>query len=460
MKCIYFFFFCVLVMVVCVVVVMVLFLKVMLDDLKVFDGLLMLMGVLCVVSKDNGVLEWLGKWFGMLFDVQYKCGGCYFDLFVNEKLIVMIIVDNMVQYVEYLIDGQKVMFKCYLVMFKINVYLSYCDFCYIDFVYKDICMYVFDLMMMFDVNGLINVLLQVFYLILKMVVELLWNQCMLLVIGVEQVIYDQVVVYFDGNIVWGKVCYDIYLLCNVGKYDVKNDLNNCMFYCNVMELLLFDCGLLIVGFQNWDKVGVDNVLCMWMYNFGIWCVCQVLEYGYDQLQGLGGFCIVDDDCLYNGFGDCYDWKIVGKCEIYVLYDNYKVMDSLVKYVDLLIKGYENLVYICYELYCVWVLQVMLKSNYCYQYVKCVLYIDEDFWMMLFVDNYDVCGQLWCINVVMMLYVYDVKMFYLGVVFFYDLIFGVYMVDCFINEGLMLKFDNSLQFSEVQFLLDVICSLGN
>ncbi|MCV9992615.1 DUF1329 domain-containing protein, partial [Burkholderia pseudomallei] len=102
--------------------------------------------------------------------------------------------------------------------------------------------------------------------------------------------------------------------------------------------------------------------------------------------------------LYNGPGDRYDWKIVGKREVYVPYDNYKAMDSTVKYNDLLTKGHENPSYVRYELHRVWVLQATLKNGYRHQYAKRVLYIDEDSWMTLLADNYDARGQLWRTNV--------------------------------------------------------------
>ena len=66
-----------------------------------------------------------------------------------------------------------------------------------------------------------------------------------------------------------------------------------------------------------------------LYEFAAWCrarvvycvgamvVAAVLPWVYSALQpqGPGGFRTVDDDRLYNGPGDRYDWKIVGKREI-------------------------------------------------------------------------------------------------------------------------------------------------
>ncbi|KVA46978.1 DUF1329 domain-containing protein [Burkholderia cepacia] len=434
--------------------------KVTPDDLKALDGQLTPMGAVRAASKDSGVPEWSGKWLGTPPDVQYKRGSRYPDPYASEKPVATITAENMAQYAEHLTDGQKAMFKRYPATYKIVVYPSHRDFRYPDSVYKDIRTYAPDSTMTPDANGLTNAPPTVPYPIPKTAAELLWNQRFSSSIGTEQATYDQAVVYSDGNIAWGKVRYDIYSPRNVGKYDVKSDLNNRTYYRNATELPLSDRGSLIVGFTNWDKAGADNSSRTWMYNPGTRRVRQAPEYGYDQPQGPGGFRTVDDDRLYNGPGDRYDWKIVGKREIYVPYNNYKVMDSAVKYGELLTKGHENPSYIRYELHRVWVLQATLKSGYRHQYAKRVLYIDEDSWQSLLADNYDARGQLWRTNVATSLYAYDAKVFYPSAVFFHDLISGAYMADRLTNEGPMPKLDNSPQFNEAYFSPDAIRSSGN
>ncbi len=434
--------------------------KVTPEDLKALDGPLTPMGAIRAGTQDGGVPEWSGKWLGTPPGVEYKRGDRYPDPYASEKPIATITAENLAQYAEHLTDGQKALFKRYPATFKIIVYPSHRDFRYTDAVYKDIRTYAPDSTMTSDANGLTNAPPQVPYPIPKNAAELLWNQRMSSALGAEQAIYDQAVVYSDGNIAWGKVRYDIYSPRNVGKYDVKSDLNNRTYYRNAVELPLSDRGSLIVGFSNWDKVGASNASRTWTYNPGTRRVRQAPEFGYDQPQGPGGFRTVDDDRLYNGPGDRYDWKILGKREIYVPYDDYKVMDSSLKYSDLLGKGHENPAYIRYELHRVWVLQATLKSGYRHQYAKRVLYIDEDSWMTPLADNYDARGQLWRTNVATSLYAFDAKKFYAGVVFYHDLISGAYLADRLTNEGPMPKLENSPQFNEAYFSPDAIRSSGN
>ncbi|MFD1559314.1 DUF1329 domain-containing protein [Paraburkholderia silviterrae] len=430
------------------------------DDLTALDSTLTPMGAQRAASKDGAVPAWSGKWLGTPPDLSYKRGERYRDPYADEKPLFVITAQNMAQYADHLTEGQKALFKHYPATFKISVYPSHRDFRYDDSVYKAIRAYAPDSALTADDNGLTNAPPQVPFPIPKTAAQLLWNQRMSSAIGTEQATYDQGVVYPDGNIAWGKVRYDIYSPRNDGKFDIKDDLNNRSYYRIATELPLSDRGTLTVGYTNWDKAGADNSSRTWVYNPGTRRVRQAPEFGYDQPFGAGGFRTVDDDRLYNGPGDRYDWKILGKREIYVPYDNYKLMDGSVKYSDLLAKNHENPAYMRYELHRVWVLQATLKNGYRHEYAKRVLYLDEDSWITVLADNYDARGELWRTNVATTVYAYDAKTFYPAAVFYHDLISGAYLADRLTNEGPMPKLDSSPQFNEAYFSPDAIRSSGN
>lgn len=443
----------------CALVATASFSNIMPDDLKSLDGPLTPLGAQRAASKDGDVPAWTGKWLGAPQDVQYKRGERYPDPYANEKPLFVITAQNMAQYADHLTDGQKALFKRYPATYRMSVYPSHRDFRYDESVYKAIHTYAPDTVMTPNENGLKDGPPQVPYPIPKTAAELLWNQRMSSAIGTEQATYDQAVVYPDGNIAWGKVRYDILSPRNNGKFDFKNDQNNHSYYRVATELPLSDRGTLIVGYTNWDKASPDETSRTWMYNPGTRRVRQAPEYGYDQPQGPGGFRTVDDDRLFNGPGDRYDWKILGKREIYVPYDDYKMMNSSVKYSDLLTKGHENPAYMRYEMHRVWVLQATLKKGYRHQYAKRVLYLDEDSYIALLADNYDARGTLWRTNTATTVYAFDAKTFYPGAVFYHDLVSGAYLADRLTNEEPMPKLDDSPQFNEAYFSPDAIRSSG-
>jgi hypothetical protein len=68
-------------------------------------------------------------------------------------------------------------------------------------------------------------------------------------------------------------------------------------------------------------------------------VCARFQYGFDQpLSGTGGKLTIDSDRLFNGSPERYNWKSLGKKEVYVPANAYKIHGSNVKYADLLKPG--------------------------------------------------------------------------------------------------------------------------
>src|SRR5438552_2673395 len=102
----------------------------------------------------------------------------------------------------------------------------------------------------------------------------------------------------------------------------------------------------------------------------------------------------DDFGMFNGATDRYDWKLVGKREMYVPYNSYRLSDPKLKYADVLKQGHINQDLARYELHRVWVVDATLKAGTSHIYAKRTFYIDEDSWAILATDKYDGRGELW------------------------------------------------------------------
>lgn len=143
-----------------------------------------------------------------------------------------------------------------------------------------------------------------------------------------------------------------------------------------------------------DFVNQNINLCqVWQYIFGQCCVCWVFIIVFDLLSSLvSGLMIYDDGYMYNGFLECYNWELIGKEEMYVFYNNNWVFVEVVKgddkVVEIFLVNYMSFDYLCWELYCVWVVEVILKDDECYIYECCCYYFDEDIWMIFVFDFYD------------------------------------------------------------------------
>jgi hypothetical protein len=98
--------------------------------------------------------------------------------------------------------------------------------------------------------------------------------------------------------------------------------------------------------------------------------------------------------MYNGSPQRYDWKLVGKREMYVAYNAYRLQDGKLKYGDLLHRNHINQDLARYELHRVWVVDSTLKPGVSHLYSRRTLYVDEDSWQILAVDCYDARGKLY------------------------------------------------------------------
>ena len=136
----------------------------------------------------------------------------------------------------------------------------------------------------------------------------------------------------------------------------------------------------------------------WLYNPGQRRVRRAPNVAYDNPgTASDGMRTSDQFDMYNGAVDRYEWKLVGKKEIYVPYNSYKLQDPSVKFKDILTPLHINQDLARYELHRVWVVDATLKKGARHIYKRRTFYLDEDSWQILVTDNYDKRDQLWRVS---------------------------------------------------------------
>lgn len=111
-----------------------------------------------------------------------------------------------------------------------------------------------------------------------------------------------------------------------------------------------------------------------------------------------GFTTMDDSYMFSGKIDRFEWKILGKKEMYIPYNTYKFNEKG-KGEEVLTRSHANPDYLRWELHRVWVLEATLKEGKRHCYSKRIFFIDEDSWNILLKDQYDSRGELWKTSVV-------------------------------------------------------------
>ena len=143
----------------------------------------------------------------------------------------------------------------------------------------------------------------------------------------------------------------------------------------------------------WERL--DGSRDAWQYNPGANRVRQAPIVAFDNpVAGADGLQNVDQADMFNGSMARYSWKLIGKKEMFIGYNNYRLVRPELKYADIIRPGHLNPAHPRYELHRVWVVEGSLKPGQGNVYKRRVFYVDEDSWSIAAVDCYDSRNTLW------------------------------------------------------------------
>ncbi|HJU38457.1 MAG TPA: DUF1329 domain-containing protein [Tahibacter sp.] len=178
----------------------------------------------------------------------------------------------------------------------------------------------------------------------------------------------------------------------------------------------------------------------WVYNPGQRRVRRAPNVAYDNPgTASDGLRTNDQTDMYNGAMDRYDWKYVGKREMYVPYNSYKAHSDKVKVEDLVKPGFINPDLLRYELHRVHVVEATLKAGQRHINPRRTFYIDEDSWQILTMDHYDSQLKLWRYSEAPSVNYYEVPLLWSTLETHHDLKSGRYIVSGLDNQEAMYDF---------------------
>lgn len=124
-------------------------------------------------------------------------------------------------------------------------------------------------------------------------------------------------------------------------------------------------------------------------------VRRMPTYEYDAPQiGYDNTYTVDETLMFSGRIDRFDWKLLGKKEILVPYNEFGMYDAAAKQEDIYKKSSVARESRRYEAHRVWVVEATTKPGARHVTSKKVFYIDEDSWNVLVGEDYDAKGKIW------------------------------------------------------------------
>lgn len=413
------------------------FAKVTSHEAAKLGGELTMIGAQASGNKDGSIPGYSG---GLKQDAK---ADQFSDVFADEKPLFTITAKNLEQYKSKLTDGQIALFKRYPKTYVMPIYKTHRSAAYPKRILAKAKKNAVSSELISSGNGLKNFDESIPFAIPKNGLEVIWNHVSRFRGPALERNVANMAVQRDGSFtpikVRGLVSPPQYL---TEGFDAKKDENILFYFLQKVRSPARYTGNIFLVHETIDQINQPRMA--WAYNAGQRRVRRAPQVAYDAPQNATeGMSTADQLDMFNGSPDRYNWKLVGKKEMYIPYNSYKLIDQDVKYKDIVGVGHINQDYTRYELHRVWQVEATLKEGARHIYNKRTLYLDEDSWQVALADHYDGHGNLWrTAEGHPMQFVNVNTNFYVSMTN-YDLLSGRYMVELSNEEREPFKFNTVL-----------------
>lgn len=359
-------------------------------------------------NAEGTIPEWTG---GMTTPpAGYKPGESRIDPFADEKPSFFITADNYQQYEDKLTPGQKALFIKFPASFKMPIYPTHRTAAAPDWVYQNTAKNAASASLTDDGNGVLNAFGGYPFPQPETGIEVIWNHLLRWQGDGSHRKYYNVTVFENGaQTIGGAEVWEDYPYYN---RDVNKDTyngNHTHLLANYYLPIRQKGEVRLVR----DPVNQNETPRQaWQYIPGQRRVRRAPTIAFDAPNGsINGLSTIDDAYMFNGSPERFDWKLIGKQEMYVPYNNNRVYVEVAKgeekLKDIFTPNHMNPEYARWELHRVWVVEATLKDGQRHIYNKRRVYVDEDSWSVLAMDMYDGRNELWRSAFANVLNAYDV-----------------------------------------------------
>ncbi len=324
---------------------------------------------------------------------DFKSGGHHPDPFADDAVLYTVNAANMAQYDDILSVGNKALLKAYPDTYVMKVYPTHRSAAYPQRIYDATKSTAATATMVTGGNGVTNSIAGVPFPIPDNGLQVFWNHILRYRADSARRSIGQAPVTRSGS--YTLVKFDDKFMgaySTPGMTEEKLD-NVIIYFLQAVGAPARLAGEILLVHETMDQ-NKENRRA-WLYNPGQRRVRRAPNVAFDNPRTASdGLATSDQFDMMNGSPERYNWKLVGKKEILVPYNNYQLHSNNLKYTDILTPLHINQEHARYELHRVWVVDATLKEGTRHVYKRRTYYVDEDSWQILLVDCYDNRDQLW------------------------------------------------------------------
>lgn len=381
-------------------------------------------------NADGTIPEWTG---GLATNAAaVDSAGFLANPFAGEKPLFTITAQNAEQYKDKLTPGQLAMFKRYPDSYRMPVYTTHRSVNMPAEVVEATKTNAVNTNMVQNGNGLEKFTVANAFPIPKNGLEVIWNHITRYRGGSVKRYVTQAtpqtngsysLVYFEDEFVFPNKLKD---------YDASKPSNILFYFKQKVTAPSRLAGNVLLVHETLDQIKEPRMA--WLYNAGQRRVRRAPQVSYDGPgTAADGLRTSDNLDMYNGAPDRYEWKLNGKKEMYISYNNYELDSPKLKYDEIIKAGHINQDLTRYELHRVWHVTATLKTGERHIYAKRDFYIDEDTWQAAAIDHYDGRGNLWRVAEAHAMHYYNKQVPWYSLEALYDLQSGRYLALGMKNE---------------------------
>ena len=319
------------------------------------------------------------------------------DIFAHEKPLFTITSENLEQYKKNLTDGQIALFEKYPDTYKMPIYQTHRTAAFPQSVYNKAKKNATTAELVSGGNGMVNFDETIPFAIPQNGLEVIWNHVSRYRGGTIERNLATIPVQLNGDFTAVKQRAQLtapqYLK---DGFDKSTDENILFYYTSSIKSPARLTGNVLLVHETIDQV--DQPRMAWVYNAGQRRVRRAPQVAFDApRQASEGLSTSDQVDMYNGAPKKYNWKLIGKTEIYIPYNSYKLANPDIKYQDIVKTGHIDQSLTRYELHRVWKVEATLKEGERHVYGKRTFYVDEDSYQIAIADHYDNRDVLWRVS---------------------------------------------------------------